>query len=70
METRVALHACADALGTVGNVVSGLLPGGQKNRRQMAPERRGGFGASGSFSPTPFPNPGAGAAGVGEAAEA
>lgn len=55
METREALRACADALGTVGNVVFGLPPGGQKNGREMAPQRCSGFRASGSFPPHPQP---------------
>lgn len=67
METREALRACADALGTVGIVVSGLPPGGQRHGREMAPEQRGGFRAAGVVSPT-TPRPSA--AGVGEAAEA
>lgn len=66
METREALGACADALGTVGNVVSALPPGGQRNGRKMAPERRCGLLVCFSPPPTPSPN----TAGVGEATEA
>ena len=64
---KEALRACADALGTMGNVVSGLSPGGQRNGRKMALQRRGPFRAAGfPGRPGPF----LGAAGVGEAAEA
>lgn len=64
---KKALCACADALGTMGNVVSGLSSGGQRNGRKRALQRRGPFRDAGlPDRPGPF----LGAAGVGEAAGA